>query len=329
VNIKNIKTLSIFLALLLVLPAAAVSGQGNDFVEAWFLYEQGKAKLEDPGEAELGEALLLFQEAIEKRGGTFPEAEMAVGDIYFREGAFALAKRQYEKAYELRTNMEVAADKYTVLYRLSELHEIQELYADMQEYLLAVLEDQPYFSEQRYRSFRDAFLSTYFEKGVDHLFMLYRMYGVAFAAPAHTKLGWFYYRSGLYSPSAVTQCLYALDIVISDVVEEIRRVQPEFVFSTVRDFLDTAFERDYLGQYILDSRFFQNLYYLAAATYAASYPGLANTIWRLLANYPLDREAAADESSLIYVQLARRQLQSPWIDPYLNPSPRRIEYPER
>ena len=95
---NRIVPLLILLSCLLV-AATVLPAQANNFVESWQLYEQGKAKLDDPEGPELGEALLAFQEAIDKRGGTFPEAEMAIGDIYFQEGAFALAKRQYEKAY--------------------------------------------------------------------------------------------------------------------------------------------------------------------------------------------------------------------------------------
>jgi len=52
--------------LILLLPSTLLPAQTNNFVEAWFLYEQGKAKLDDPDGPELGEALLSFQEAIEK-----------------------------------------------------------------------------------------------------------------------------------------------------------------------------------------------------------------------------------------------------------------------
>jgi len=318
----RIRNLAIPATLLLLLASALLPAQANNFVEAWFLYEQGKAKLEDPEGPELGEALLSFQEAIDKRGGTFPEAEMAIGDIYFREGAFALAKRQYEKAYELRKGMEIAEEKYTVLYRLAELHEIQELYADMDGYLQQILQDQPYFADEQYRSFRDAFLSTYDEKGLEHLFKLYRMEDVAFSVPAHAKLGWFYYRTG--RPTAILHGLSALDIMITEAVKELRRVQPGFVFSTLEAFLDATLERDNIRQYLVSEEFFKTLYYLATASHAASRPGLAEPIWRLLAGYPLE---AVGPSATTYADLAARQLESPWIDPYINPSARKIEYP--
>jgi tetratricopeptide (TPR) repeat protein len=307
---------------LLLLASTLLSAQATNFVESWQLYEQGKAKLEDPDGPELGEALLSFQEAIDKRGGTFPEAEMAIGDIYFREGAFALAKRQYEKAYDLRKGMEIAEEKYTVLYRLADLHEIQELYADMDSYLRQVLEDQAYFADEQYRSFRDAFLSTYDDKGLEHLFKLYRMDGVAFSVPAHAKLGWFYYRTG--RPSAILHGLFALDIMITEGVKELRRVQPGFVFTTLEAFLDAALGRENIRQYLVTGEFFKTLYYLATATYAASRPSLAEPIWRLLATYPLE---AVGPGAATYSDLAARQLESPWIDPYINPSVRKIEYP--
>jgi tetratricopeptide (TPR) repeat protein len=308
--------------LLLLFASALLPAQTNTFVEAWFLYEQGKAKLEDPDGPELGEALLSFQEAIAKRGGTFPEAEMAIGDIYFREGAFALAKRQYEKAFELRSGMEIAEEKYTVLYRLADLHEIQELYSDMDKYLQQVLEDQTYFTDEQNRSFRDAFRSTYEDKGLEHLFKLYRMEGVGFSVTAHAKLGWFYYRTG--RPLAILHSLFALDIMITEAVKELRRVQPDFAFTTMEDFLDAALERENIRQYLISGEFFKTLYYLATATYAASRPSLAEPIWRLLSTYPMESVGPA---ATTYSDLAARQLESPWVDPYINTSVRKIEYP--
>jgi tetratricopeptide (TPR) repeat protein len=308
---------------LLVLASSLLSAQEDNFIEAWFLYEQGKAKLDDPDGPELGEALLCFQKAIELRGGTFPEAEMAIGDIYFREGAFALAGRQYQKAYELRTGMEIAEEKYTVLYRLADLHEIQELYADMENYLLQILQDQPYFAEDQYRNFQDAFLSTYYEDGLNHLFRLYRMDGVAFAVPAHAQLGWFYYRTG--RPSAILHCLFALDIVVTESMQELRRLNPGYEFTTVQAFLDAALERENVARYLLEADFYMSLYYLGASTYAASLPRLAESVWRILATYPLE---SVGRGAAAYGDLASRQLESPWIDPYINPSARKLDYPQ-
>ena len=309
-------------ALVLLLSASALlPAQSNSFVEAWFLYEQGKTKLDDPDGRELGEALLYFQEAIDKRGVDFPEAEIAIGDIYYREKAYALAEHQYKKALEM-PGMQIPEEKYTVLYRLTELHEEQENYWDMDAYLRQILADQPYFSGDEYQSFQDALLSTYKDKGLEHVFRLYRMGNVGFSVEAHAKLGWFYYRSHRFT-AAVQHSLFALDIMVTEAVKELRRVQPGFAFTTMEAFLNAALERENIRQYLISSEFFKTLYYLAAATYE-SRPSLAESIWRLLATYPLE---AADPAAVEYADRAARQLESHWVEPYINPSARKIEYP--
>lgn len=321
----KIRIVAITLLLFMLVAASASIAQDSEFAEdtfakAWVLYEQGKARLDDPEGPELGEALLLFQDAIDKRGGIFPEAEMGIGDIYFREGAFALAGRQYLKAYELRTGMEITEERYTILYRLADLYEIQEMYKDMEDHLLLILEEQPYYAESRYEGFRNAFDSTFREKGPDHLFKLYRMDGVEFSVAAHSRLGWFYYRTGLFQ-KAIINCLFALDIMITGGMNELRLVKPGYVFTNVADFLDAALKRENIRQYLVDGEFFKTLYYLAASANAASLPGRAEPIWSLLAGYPLEELGTGVAA---YADLSKRQLESPWVDPLINTSVRKI-----
>jgi hypothetical protein len=148
------------------------------------------------------------------------------------------------------------------------------------------------------------------------------MEGVGFSVTAHAKLGWFYYRTG--RPLAILHSLFALDIMITEAVKELRRVQPDFAFTTMEDFLDAALERENIRQYLISGEFFKTLYYLATATYAASRPSLAEPIWRLLSTYPMESVGPA---ATTYSDLAARQLESPWVDPYINTSVRKIEYP--
>ena len=313
-------TLSLFMLLAAFACIAQDSGSGTDnFAGAWVLYEQGKALLDDPEGPELGEALLLFHEAIDKRGGIFPEAEMAIGDVYFRERAYALAARQYRKAYDLRSGMEIAEQRYTVLYRLADLYEIQEMYKDMEDYLLLVTEQQPYYTEARYEGFRNAFETTFREKGLDHLFKLYRMEGVEFSISSHSRLGWFYYRMGRFQ-KAILNCLFALDIMITGGMNELRRVDPGYVFTSVEDFLYAARKRENVRQYLIEGQFFKTLYYLAASAYAASFPARAEPIWRLLADFPLEDFGPGLS---VYADRSERQLESPWTEPLINSSARR------
>jgi len=318
--VRAVLALCALLALLAPLPAVP-----DALLEAWFLYEQGKAKMASPGE--LGEALLLFAQAIDKRGGNFPEAEVAVGDVYRAEGAYVLAEQRYSKAWELRAGFEIAEEKYVVLYRLAELAEAQQRYADLEKHLARLLEDQPYHSGAQHAGLRESMRRSYLERGLDQTFRLYRMDGVSFAASAHSRLGWLLYRTGRYdsgSASAVMHLLFALDIAVTEAVAELRRAQPDYVYTTLQDFLERAAKRPNIAAYLTDCGFVHDLYYLAAATWAAAgHPTRADGLWRTVA--ALDPAIAGE-----FAQLSRRQLASPWVEPYLTTaSPRSIAYPQR
>jgi hypothetical protein len=307
-------------AVLLLSAALPVAAQQDRFAEAWLLYEQGKVLLEDPRKPEVGEALLKFREAIDRRGADFPEAEMAIGDVYRSEGAYALAQQQYEKAYSERAGFDTPDRKYEVLYKLADLFKVQDRYYDMERQLNTILESQPYYSEASLPRLQDAFLQTFEAKGLDQVLRLYRMEKVSFALQAHAELGWFYYRTGRFDPQSILHSLFALDIAVTESMLELRRINPEYVYSTLEDFLAQAALRDNVRQFLQDSGFYRTLYYLGAATYAASHPALASSLWKILAS--VDPAVAGE-----YPLLARRQLQAPWVEPYLNPSARSIEYP--
>jgi hypothetical protein len=165
-------------------------------------------------------------------------------------------------------------------------------------------------------------LRAYLVRGLDQVFRLYRLENARFAQSAYSKLGWFYYRWGRFEPASIMHSLLALDIMITEAVAEIRRFSPLYEFKTLEDFLDVAMKRENVRDYLVESDFFRVAYYLAAATFAAGHPSRASETFRLLAG---SRAPVTDIGP--YRDLARKQLKSPWVEPYLNPSARRIEYP--
>lgn len=290
--------------------------------EIWILYEKAKTLMENREKPEMGEALRILRQAIEK-AGIFPEAEIAIGDIYFSEGALELAENQYKKALDSQSLLRVPDEKFGVLYKVAEIYEIQGRYADMEKGLQEILADQPYYAKADRQKLRTAFLNSFIEKGVDNVLRLYRVENASFAVQAHAKLGWFYYRTGRFNPSSILNSLFALDIIITEAVKELRRTVPTYEFRTTEDFLDLAVRRDNLKQYLADTAFFSILYYLAAACYPSQHISRAKEIWRLLASFKTLPELVGP-----YGELSRRQLQSPWVESYINPSARKIEYPD-
>jgi len=309
--------------ILLVCGALGVRAEAGAPENGWILLERAKALIAERGGERMGEALELLRKAIEAQP-LFPEAEIAIGDIYYREGALELAKAQFVKALEpeYRKALRVADEAYAVLYRLAEIHELQGEYGSMESRLLEILRSHPVYEQPSAQRLRTAMLNGYLSRGLDHTFKLYRLENAGFALAAYAKLGWYYYRWGRFEPASILHSLFALDIMITESVIEIRRVQPLYEFETLEGFLETAMGRGNIREYLINEGFIRCLYYLAAATYAAGHPARAAELWRIIAGSRLEAQLLGP-----YAGLARKQLASPWVEPYLQPSPRRIEYP--
>jgi hypothetical protein len=207
-----------------------------------------------------------------------------------------------------------------VLYLLAGIQETQGQYADMQKSLEQVLQDQPEYSAREQQRFRDAFLKSYLDRGLDRTLRLYRLENGGFALAAHAKLGWFDYRTGRYEPASIRHSLFALTTAVSEAMLELRRVDPNYEYESLEGFLRAAVRRQAVRDYLAESGFFRIAYYLAAATYEAGHAALARRLWRVLADGGWEPALIGD-----YAKLARRQLASPSAEPLINPSARRLD----
>ncbi len=295
------------LAVVALLGAAVpVPAAAQSFTEspAWLSYEQGK-ELYDT--RQFGKALQAFKDAVSK-AGIFPEAEMSIGDIYREEGEFALALRQYEKAYNLRNALTIPSTKTDILYRIATLYEDQELYNQMETRLLAVLQDEATFSGPQSALLKDQVEKNYVNNGFDRVLTLYR-FDSAFAATAHEKLGWLYYRTGRY-PQAIQHLLYAVIIRGTEVDTFLKTRDSEFAFASLKALLDAIVSNRDVSSFIQSTPFFSDLYYLASATNTIGRPQLAAGVWTQLAAL----KEAGD-----YAVLSARQLRKPFVGPLLRP----------
>jgi len=267
--------------------------------DEWILYERANALA---AQHEYGQALQLYKEAI-SASGIFPEAEIGVGDIFFEEGEFDLAKAQYEKAYSLRNGFRISEMQYEVLYKLADLYEARTMYKPMEDALLKIASDDRRFAAPESSRLRGQIEKNYFEKGLDHVLFLYQ-FDVAFAAEAHSRLGWFYYRSGRYS-QAVQELLYALIYRTTEIDSFLHDRDVDYQFKTLADMLASVEASKSLSAYVTGSSFFRDLYYLAGSSYAGGYPNHATDIWKIV---------AASRLSGKYADLSARQLRRPWTE---------------
>jgi tetratricopeptide (TPR) repeat protein len=303
-----------------LLLALAPGLRAEDPVEPWILLEEARALIADRENPDLGEALRLLRQAVEQRA-FFPEAEMAIGDIYLQEGALELAETQYRKVLrpEYLDGLRVGEDRYRVLYSLAEIQEIRGEYAEMQKSLEEILQKQPEYADQGQQRFRTALLRSYLTRGLDHALRLYRLEGAGFALAAHAKLGWFNYRTGRYEPASLQHSLFALDSIVTEAMVELRLTDPTYEYRSLTDFLRAALRREAVRIYLTESGFFRIAYYLAAAASAAGHASRAAELWRVLADGGWDPAVAGE-----YPELARRQLRHPTAEPLINPSARRL-----
>jgi tetratricopeptide (TPR) repeat protein len=288
---------AIVLAATAGLPAEEASG-----TPAWLLYEQGKAWA---SQGEFGRALQYYKEAI-LAAGVMPEAEAAIGDVYREEGEFKLAEQQYARAFNLKNALLIPESKYNILYRWASLYEDQELYSLMESKLLLIVKDDRWnTSEQLPVQVERNFV----EKGLDHVLALYR-FDSRFAVSAHSRLGWFYYRTGRY-PQSVRHLLYAVILQVSEVADFLKQKDPDTVVSGLASFFSSVLRDPEASSWLETSSFVPDLYYLSGSAWELGHPLRAQPTWKILSTV---KEAGK------YAELSKRQLVKPFRELFLVPT---------
>jgi tetratricopeptide (TPR) repeat protein len=292
-------------ALAVLLCGGLASGQSaNGGADDWILYERGNAMF---AQREYGRALQLYAEAL-STAGIFPEAEVGIGDVYFEEGEFRLAREQYEKAYSQKSAFRIADTQYEVLYKLADLYQNENMYNRMEDSLLKIVADDKQFSDPSSERLKNQIQKNYTTKGIDHTLFLYQ-FDAPFAQVAHSRLGLFYYRSGRYE-QAILELLYSVIYNATQINAILHSRDFDYQFTTLADMLSAIKGKKELAQHVAGSSLFRDLYYLAGASYAAGFPAHATQIWKLV---------SASTIAGNYSDLAARQLKAPWVEKVLGP----------
>lgn len=283
----------------MLLAAASILSAADASSPGWLLFEQGKAWVD---QGEYGKALQNFKDAI-LAVGVMPEADAAIADIYRTEGEFTLAERHYLRAYNLRNALAVPSQKYDILLRWADLYEDQEMYNQMETKLLLVVADDRWSQGEQLAIQVER---NYVDKGLDHVLALYR-FDSGFATAAHSKLGWFYYRTGRY-PQAVRHLLYAVVLQVSEGADYLKQRDADAVVTSLSGFLEAAASERDLRSWLEASSLPQDLYYLSAAAWELGHPTRARDVWKIISNL---KEAGK------FADLSRRQLAKPFREPFL------------
>ncbi len=299
---------SIFLAFLLLAFAAALSAQeqpvSSSGSPAWLLLAEGKRAFQ---ERNFGTALALFRQSI-AAGGETPEADMWIGRVFEEEGELKLAVDQYDRALALKQQFVVREDALTVRYALANIYYETGQYGKYEVALRGIVAEDKYFSNPDLGGMRDAMLRILTSGGFDHLMLLYRLTELR-TLRAHSELGAFMYRTGRYR-DATLNLAFSTITDFTTAIEELRRTNPDFEFTTIQDLLIRSLADPRLAAYFLSAQLYRDLYYLGASLYANGIVGRAREIWTLDIDYaPKDNP---------WRQRSVAQMRRPFIEPILD-----------
>jgi tetratricopeptide (TPR) repeat protein len=299
-----VKKRSIALIICITCLCSAAPLAAEDYPEpenpAWLSYEQGRLAM---SRKDFGRAILNFREAL-AGNNVMPEAELALGDVFFMQGDYPVAERQYQRAYEQRAHFDVPDRQYEALYRLVRLYHLGKRYGLMEQTLRKIVNDDPLLSSQERdrKNFRNHLMALFRKKGFDAAFLLNRV-NESFATTALSDLAEYYYRTWNFEPALEPAVLGVISLVTEGMLQ-IRRRLPDYRFTTLEDFLRTAQTQSVVMDYFTDRDFFRRLYYFGLICYELT--GVRDQGRYLL------RLLAATDPAGEYQRLARLQLKSPW-----------------
>ena len=267
-------------ALVLASTTVLWSQEARADLPPWVLYEQGMQLFE---QGRYGEALRRFRAAAAERA-PFPEAEIGIGRVFQAEGSLELALRQYETAIEQAFAFEIRETEQLVRYRIADVHRLRGDDRAYVEQLTQLANQQDAFSDPALSDRREAYLNVLRTRGLDRLMVLYRV-DDDFAHRAHRELGVHLYNQR--DSDALLHLTFAAMQGFTRLVEELRRIEFDYSYSSAAEVLADAREVSHLRQYLERQQFYRTLYYLGLALERddpASQSALQ--IWRTLAQLP-------------------------------------------
>jgi len=256
----------------------------------------------------------------------FPEAEYWIGEVYRVEGELSLALAQYRRAYSMRDALEDPDFSITLQYKIAYILGTRQENNEMENVLLLIInnldtlwtdsnkaetarlndEDVKLPYAQASASFaRTAMTKTLENSGVERFLVMHR-YNNGAVEQAHRLLG--FYHVVRRQTSAQPHLMFAFLIQNTIIIEEIRKRQFDFVFTTMPALMEEINKNPLLLTYINDVEYFKTVYYLGSSLFRNSHTAVARNIWIFLSAQPQAGE---------WQSRAVMQLRNPQVEPII------------
>jgi tetratricopeptide (TPR) repeat protein len=235
----------------------------------------------------------------------YAEAEFWIGEIYRLEGENHIALAQYQKALAVYIDAEAQLSRIDLLYQIAAVQQSLQNYQQMEKTLTELLgADRLWSGSGTNDTFaRTAMMKTLENAGINGFLTMYR-YNDAASEKAHRLLGEFYYKSGRYT-LAESHLAFAVLEQNTVIIEEARRKNSEYRFTTLGDLMRETERRAEVKTYRREIEYFRSLYYLGAALYANGKTAPARSIWQFV---------SIAEDSGEWAGRSRTQLRAPFVE---------------
>ncbi|MDR1784978.1 MAG: hypothetical protein LBR23_00705 [Spirochaetaceae bacterium] len=231
-----------------------------------------------------------------RQSSVFPEADLLIGRVYRHEGELDLAKQYCLRAWEQSFALDVPDQKYDILYQLADLAEITGDEELLEQSLLLVLAEDPYFNDAAgavegaeggasfYDSLRNALGRNY---SVDRIFEMYRVDSYR-SLEAYAGLSRLYRDRGDNGRFLKTAILGSLS-AFTRMYEVLTARNVDYSYRGVGDFFTRALRYRDVTDWSLEHPVWGCFNYLSEAAERNSLGGFAGEIDALLEAFSPDR----------------------------------------
>ncbi len=236
----------------------------------WLRIDDAIQKVES---GETGEAVYLFRKILEDVSGN-PESEMWLGLIFDKENEYELAVKHLEKALEHKKQLAIIEDQYRILYKLADITYKQGEDSSYIENLTRIID----FSEEKIsnNNLKIVMLEVLKNRGYDKFIELYRPNG-KISLKAYGLLGKYYFNTEDWK-LAIDYLMYVTGAVISTAIEEIKNIDPYYVFlieestdKSLENVFNLVNDNSILTSYFQNNSFYEYFYYLGKSLKNSGY----------------------------------------------------------
>ncbi|MBN1519978.1 MAG: hypothetical protein JW923_07805 [Spirochaetales bacterium] len=230
--------------------------------------------------SELNDSLKALGQAIALLSA-YPEAEFWKGKIFALEGEYSLALIQYDRAWDQRESLEVPEERYAILYAKADLYGARGELASWESTMDYIIKDEELYSEPSIDpALIQAMSSSILGNDFDHFMTLYRL-KAAFSLEANSALSEFYLERG--RQQAYIRAAIAANMVVTAGIALVSAWDTDYSWAGLDDFLDRAYGRRDIAEFLDGQKLYRKLLILADALYVAGGRGQARALWLSLA----------------------------------------------